>query len=84
MIWPWEVAQAPTCTATDSARVACERCDDTGMFEWNKPMSGPRGEMYLVFVPQCCWCEVGLKLFPQQCAPTAAAVQRAMDANKPT
>jgi hypothetical protein len=64
MTWPWEVPQIPARTA-DHTRGPCARCGDTGMFGWNKPMSGPRGELYLVFVPQRCWCEAGLKL-PQQ------------------
>jgi hypothetical protein len=40
----------------------CEICKDTGMTGWEKPMSGINGEIHMVFVPQTCLCEAGLKV----------------------
>lgn len=46
-------------------RIACERCKDTGMCGYEKPMSDFTGGIHMIFVPQRCFCEAGLKLARQ-------------------
>jgi len=51
---------------TDHTRGPCAHCGDTGMYGYKKPMGGLDGKIHMVFVPQRCWCEAGLKLAQQQ------------------
>lgn len=49
--------QAPSAPKPD---VICPICRGSGMTTWEKPMGNPP---QMVFIPQCCQCEFGQRLF---------------------
>lgn len=41
----------------------CYTCRDKGMFSYHKPMMGLDEKIYMVLIPQRCYCEAGQRLY---------------------